>query len=417
MITPSFGLTAAERVLPRLALNFTTASLDSRVTFTRTGDTATVTNSSGFIAGINADLPRFDYDPITHLCKGLLIEQQSTNLLTYSDQFNNASWVKLNATIAVNSIISPDGTTNADTMVETIANGYHRVSQSFTPSVIGSFTSSVFAKQGERIWLAIQNTFGATNTTQLYNLSTGTLGSIFGAGGTATITNVGNGWYRCTLTTVTSTLGAGACNIYVSSGDNLNTYTGDGTSGLYIWGAQLEAGAFATSYIPTEATALTRNADVATMTGTNFSDWFNATEGTFDVSFSSTGATPYAGAFWVSDAVKTSSLGFSCGVNGPTNFGYMRGADGSLKSLSLGSYTAYTTESIVLAYTAANFYGSANASTVSSAAITAFPTSEALSLGYQSTAGGSSYLNGHLKKLSYYKQKVTSPEMQAFSKE
>jgi hypothetical protein len=227
-------------VLPRLTLNFTTASLDSRITFTRTGNTATVTNSSGLIAGSNADLPRFDYDPITLVCKGLLIEQQSTNLLTYSEQFNDASWVKLNTTIAANSIISPDGTTNADTMVETIASGFHRVSQSFTLSVTGSFTSSIFAKQGERIWLAIQNNFGANNTTQLYNLSTGALGSQSGAGGTATITNVGNGWYRCTLTTVTSTLGAGACNIYVSSGDNLNTYTGDGYSGIYIWGAQLE---------------------------------------------------------------------------------------------------------------------------------------------------------------------------------
>jgi hypothetical protein len=60
MITPSFALTATERVLPRLALDFTTASLDSRVTFTRAGDTATVTNSSGYVTAINANLPRFD---------------------------------------------------------------------------------------------------------------------------------------------------------------------------------------------------------------------------------------------------------------------------------------------------------------------------------------------------------------------
>jgi hypothetical protein len=84
MITASFGLTATERVLPRLALDFTTATLDARVTFTRTGDTATVTNSSGVIVGINANLPRFDYDPTTLACKGLLIEDPRTNLLLNS---------------------------------------------------------------------------------------------------------------------------------------------------------------------------------------------------------------------------------------------------------------------------------------------------------------------------------------------
>jgi hypothetical protein len=71
VITPSFGITATERVLPKLALDFTTASLDPRVTFTRTGNTATVTNSSGNVVGINADLPRFDYNPVTLACKGL----------------------------------------------------------------------------------------------------------------------------------------------------------------------------------------------------------------------------------------------------------------------------------------------------------------------------------------------------------
>ena len=218
------------------------AQLEQRSTVTAYTVTTTqpISNYIPVLETAASGVARFDHNPTTFESLGLLVEQQSTNLITYSEEFDNAAWVKLNTTIAANSIISPDGTTNADTMVETIASGFHRVSQSFTLSVTGSFTSSIFAKQGERIWLAIQNNFGANNTTQLYNLSTGALGSQSGAGGTATITNVGNGWYRCTLTTVTSTLGAGACNIYVSSGDNLNTYTGDGYSGIYIWGAQLE---------------------------------------------------------------------------------------------------------------------------------------------------------------------------------
>jgi hypothetical protein len=224
--------------------------------------------------------PRFDYDPVTLAPKGLLIEEQRTNLLLRSEEFDNASWTKLNTTITANSSVSPDGTVDADTLVETTATGVHRISQSFTPSATGSFTSSIVGKASTRNWLAIQNDFGSNNTTQLFNLSTGALGTQSGAGGTATIRSLGNGWYRCTLTTTTSTTNAGACNIYVSSGDNINSYAGDGTSGLFIYGAQLEVGAFATSYIPTVASQVTRAVDSASMIGNNFARWYNQTEGT-----------------------------------------------------------------------------------------------------------------------------------------
>lgn len=121
MITPSYSATATERVLPRMALDFTTASLDSRVTVTRALNTATAINSSGFIAVVNANLPRFDYNPVTLACKGLLIEEARTNILTYSEQFDNAAWAKLNVTVSANNTTSPDGTLNAEKLVVTNA--------------------------------------------------------------------------------------------------------------------------------------------------------------------------------------------------------------------------------------------------------------------------------------------------------
>lgn len=410
MITPSFGLTATERVLPRLTLNFTTASLDSRITFTRTGDTATVTNSSGLIAGINADLPRFDYDPITLVCKGLLIEQQSTNLLTYSAQFDNAAWVKLNTTIAANSIISPDGTTNADTMVETIANGFHRVSQSFTPSVTGSFTSSIFAKQGARIWLAIQNNFGANNTTQLFNLSTGALGSQSGSGGTATITNVGNGWYRCTLTTVTSTLGAGACNIYVSSGDNLNTYTGDGTSGFYIWGAQLESLAFRTSYISTVAAAVTRNADVAVMTSTNFSSWYSAGAGGAVARVLPSTVSGTRPSIQFDDSTADEIIALRGNTTNPELYIKDGGADQA--QIDAGSIAANTAYNLGGAWNTNNCAAAVNGAAAVTDATATIPTVTQARLG----SDGTNYLNGHIQTLRYWPQRIINAEVQAFSK-
>ena len=158
MITPSFGLTATERVLPKLALDFTTASLDARVTFTRTtgaSNPATYTNSSGVVTAATNNEPRFDYDPVALTCKGLLIEETRSNIVNYSDDFANAAWLKLNATITSNAITAPDGTNTADKLVDTVADNVHVVYRS--PTVVDGavYTLSVYAKAAERNWLSM----------------------------------------------------------------------------------------------------------------------------------------------------------------------------------------------------------------------------------------------------------------------
>ena len=92
MITPAYSLTATERILPKLALNFLSASLDPRVTFTRAGATATRVNSSGLIESVAADTARFDFDPTTLVCKGLLIEEQRQNVILNSANWTAGSW-------------------------------------------------------------------------------------------------------------------------------------------------------------------------------------------------------------------------------------------------------------------------------------------------------------------------------------
>lgn len=84
---------------PKFSLDFTTASLDSSVAFSRAGNTATVVNSSGYVVGINANLPRFDYSPVTKVCNGLLIEEARTNAYLQSADFSQAIWVKTNGTV------------------------------------------------------------------------------------------------------------------------------------------------------------------------------------------------------------------------------------------------------------------------------------------------------------------------------
>ena len=175
------------------------------------------------------------------------------NLLRYSEQFDNAAWSKSAVTITANDITSPDGYTNADKMVESATTSGHYILQSPTLTA-AAYTFTIFAKAGERNWFLFrQHTLGLNAS---FNLATGTLGTI-AAGLTATIEDYGNDWYRCSVT-FTGTAAAHNFRLYVTTADNsTSSYLGDGTSGLYLYGAGCELGSYATSYIPTFATAQT----------------------------------------------------------------------------------------------------------------------------------------------------------------
>jgi hypothetical protein len=213
----------------------------------------------------------------------LLIEEQRANLFTYSEQFDNAAWTKNRSSITANTIIAPDGTLTGDKLVEdTTATSTHQITQTVTTVVSTAYTFTVYIKAAERTWAALR-IFDGTNYTTFFDLVSGTVGAS-SAGNTATIQNVGNGWYRCSLSRTTAATSTTAV-VLNAIGDNNAFYTGDGTSGIFIWGAQLEAGAFPTSYIQTVASQVTRAADAASMTGTNFSSWYNQGEGTLYASF------------------------------------------------------------------------------------------------------------------------------------
>jgi hypothetical protein len=212
------------------------------------------------------NVPRIDYTGGG--CGKLLLEPQRTNLALYSEQFDNAAWSKNNVSITANSLVSPDGTQNADTITSSGSTSF--VFRN-TPTLVGSHTISFYAKKGTSnfCWIYL-NGYNA-----IFNLDTGVyVTSVSNAPSSYSITSVGNGWYRITATQSTPILDS-VSGIGVGTANSFNGVVG---TNVYIWGAQLEAGSYVSSYIPTLASSVTRLADAAFKTG--ISSLIGQTEGT-----------------------------------------------------------------------------------------------------------------------------------------
>jgi hypothetical protein len=231
--------------------------------------------------------PRFDHNPTTGESLGLLVEEARTNLLLRSEEFDDASWTKSNGSITPNTITAPNSTFTADKLVEDTANSGHFIYTNVSWVANQDYVLSVNVKRSEsgrylsmcqRTGSAFPSNLGAIFDPADGSIATNTLGA-----GYAGSESLGDGWYRCwIIVTPNASVTTSGVNIRLSddSVTIVGSYTGDGTSGIYLWGAQLEAGAFPTSYIPTVAATVTRAADVASITGSNFSSWYRQDEGT-----------------------------------------------------------------------------------------------------------------------------------------
>lgn len=263
------------------------AQLEQRSSVTAYTPTTTqpITNYTPVLQTAAAGVPRFDHDPVTRESRGLLIEEQRTNLLTYSEQFDNAAWTKTQLTVTANATVAPDGTLTADKVASNTNSAFHELWNPFTSVLSTTYTQSFFVKAGEHRFVQLLGPEAVFAEYANFDLLTGDRTA--GTSGFGQIQSVGNGWYRISMTATALSASATAriAIALVASGTSARaqTYAGDGWSGIYIWGAQLEAGAFATSYIPTVASQVTRNADVASITGANFSSWYRADEGTLFV--------------------------------------------------------------------------------------------------------------------------------------
>jgi hypothetical protein len=225
------------------------------MTFARTGDTATRVNSSGLVETVLANKPRLDYTDST--CAKLLLEPQRTNVVTYSDQFDNAAWTKVRASILSNQIASPDGTSNADKLTNNNTNNDEFIEKASLSITAGTYTASIFVKNSDAITSTIRIvhlTEGTSTSELIYTWATNSF-TITGSNKVSgKVTSYGNGWVRLEFTYTIGTVSSHTFRFYGQGLTQVAKF-------VYIYGAQLEAGAYATSYIPTTTASVTRNAD------------------------------------------------------------------------------------------------------------------------------------------------------------
>lgn len=388
------------------------AQLEQRSTATAPVVTTTqpITNYIPVLQTAAANVARFRHSPITGESEGFWVEEQRANLVTYSEQFDNAAWSKTRSSITANTIVAPDGTLTGDKLVEdTTASSTHFIRQFPTISVAYAF--SVFAKAAERTFFSL-DMFDATNGSRIavFNLSTGAVHSVT-SGATAAITPVGNGWYRCVINIANSA--NSDAKIAILDGSAQGAYTGNGYSGIYIWGAQLEAGAFPTSYIKTEASQVTRSADSASMTGTNFSSWFNAGEGAL-----------YIEGFTANAIAGQNRAGFSITDGTTSNHINVRLANTATNTtinisgnalVSNSPYSA-TVRKFAVGYKVNDFAAVREGvvSTTSAAGVVPLNFDRLVFGNYPTTTSGEC-LNGTIKKLAFYPKRLTNTELQALT--
>lgn len=372
------------------------------ITFTRATSGGRF-NGAGLFEMVPVNGPRFDYDPLTLAPKGLLIESQATNLLRYSAQIDDATWTKTNATVSANSSTSPDGGVTADKIIESAVNSTHLVIQTVTTSA-GIYTLSVFAKAGERkfVQLRAQENAGFL-ALAVFDLLLGTVQS---GSATALISPVGNGWYRCSISVTSVGSATFQGQAWVLNNSAQVTYLGDGVSGLYIWGVQLEAGAFRSSLIPTTSAAVTRAADIASLN--TISPWYKSTEGTLSAVATNNGGggtTIAQLGTGVSDRVLVS-------VTTPGAVG----SGGDTVVSSVGQATLQTAlgtagQKVAYAYAVNNFACAVNGVLIGTDSSGSLPTVSALLLG----SNGAVQTNCYIRSIQYNPRRLSNAELQALT--
>lgn len=413
-------------IRPSLNLNFARSkTLDPRIDVSRT-TTATYVESNGLIESVNTDEPRFDHDPVTGECLGLLIEQSRDNICFYGTTIQNFS-IRSGGTLTANAVTAPDGTTTA-TRVQANGSvvGFYDDGTGKTYTSGETYTFSCFFKANgtdEVVILLYGATWtgadGTSNVVGKFDLTNGTTidqdtdgnNTTRNPSGGAKIESYPNGWYRCSITetcTTTHTQIHQLIRSVVNNGD------------IYAWGYQIEECSYASSLIITTTNAtVSRGNDNYKIDGTNFSDFYNPSESSIYVRFNIKGpflTNGYNKLYEISDGTadnryqtllngENSSIYESFLIAGSNNLNFNASTItfGSFHEVVAGFGTSYKR----YAYNAS---GILDTNTDTSIGISTFSPTQ-LKIGSQESPN-SRYLNGYISQLVYYPTKLTDDQLQ-----
>jgi hypothetical protein len=396
-----------------LGLNFLDGKLDSRITFTR-NSIGTYFDKNGVMQTAQPDVPRFSYHPITRQMLGLFIEQASTNLTKYSGApsiLPSGQWSPTGATLDAGYGIAPDGTQRTGLLTSDGLGGQSYCAINVPTATAGDKRlNSIFARKSTAKYIHLMYT--SVNGWVTWNLDTGMVVSQGSGGGTFTNSpapgELINGMWRFVLP-ITMNVN-GAFRVYgLSAIPAVFNPTEPTVCSVEIWGAQTELGDYASSYIPTEGVAVTREADVASMTGTNFSSWYNSLEGTIEAS----AITRQRGASQrlvnISDSTNTNVIDISVFSSNQVRFAVTVGGTAQT-NITKGLITNDEIFSAVGAYKLNDFAGASSIQpTVSVDTVGTVPVVDRMYLGSNASSGA--FLNGYLRTVDYYNSRLPDSEL------
>jgi hypothetical protein len=331
----------------------------------------------------------------------LLIEEARTNLALQSEDFGT-TWVSIGASVSVNAATSPNGLVTADKLILDLLSTTGRVQQATTLS--GSHTFSAFLKASEWNWTFITPSMAVGGV--WFNLSNGTIGTQQ-AGCVGSIVSYGNGWYRCSVT-LTGTGSVSSTRVTPTNADNTIT-AGDGTSGIFAWGAQLEAGSFATSYIPTTTAALARSADVCSITGSAFTGFYNQSEGAMLVN----AFTPASGDRTIlSTDDNTANEMIRLRTEGTNPFFKVTDGGSEVVAIDAGTVVANTPFKLAGSYKVNDFASSINGGSAVTDTSGTIPTVDRMRIG---AGQGGNTMCGCISSMRYFKKRVSDSRLQTLT--
>lgn len=425
-LNPAFATTAGRRTHVFVAKNTGLVSLDvvggggsSVGTFDNIEVREVIIDRPGdpiqlFTAPVN--IPRFDYDPVTRQCKGLLVEEERTNALADSQELHLWSASAGATTKSANVALAPDGTITADSFVATAMPGHHEVYKSLVVGSVGTLVSySIFVKAlGSYTKARLADTGNGTFSAS-FDLITGAVSNTGGARFvSAGMEKLLDGWWRCHV--VHTSDGTATARSVCGYPDNAAldlygaTFTGDGVSGVYVWGAQVEAGAFPSSYIPTMGASATRAADGVVVN--TLTPWYNQSEGTLfaDVASSKGTALQYAtAASFVGSALGVNYIvaGFNATnastlITGGSTMVSSAASAGQAVKIALGLSSGF--QSMVIN----------GGSSVNRAASAPLDQMTALRIGYWE--GNPGHLNGCIRRVAYWPRRMSTLDLQGLTR-